>query len=212
QDFKIDISRARFEELNADYFQKCMEIVKKCLEDVKFSKEQIEDIVLVGGSSRIPKLQELLGEFFSCEKLSKTVDPDEAVAYGAAVTAAVLNKDDMDFVVMDVTPLSLGISVDNGVMDVVVPRNTPIPTRRESSVTTRFDNQTSVSFPVHEGERSLVADNNLLGKFVLSGIPPAKAKVPKITVCFELDMDGILKASALDKGSGNRTEITISNE
>ncbi|KAH9299405.1 hypothetical protein KI387_031087 [Taxus chinensis] len=211
-DFHIEISRARFEELNAHFFHKCMEIVKKCLDDTKLGKDQIEDIVLVGGSSRIPKLQELLGEFFDEKRLSKTVNPDEAVAYGAAVQAAALNKDEVRLVVMDVTPLSLGISVNDGVMRVVIPRNTPIPTRQESSVTTQYDNQTSASFPVHEGERSLVADNNLLGKFTLSGIPPRQCGVPKIKVCFEIGADGILSVSAVDKESGNSNGTTISNE
>ncbi|XP_057846098.1 heat shock cognate 70 kDa protein isoform X1 [Cryptomeria japonica] len=212
QDFHTKIRRAKFEELNADLFDKCMQVVKQCLEDSKLSKHQINDIVLVGGSSRIPKVQELVSQFFEGKELCKSVNPDEAVAYGAALQAAVLNKENIHLVLMDVTPLSLGISVDDGIMKVVVPRNTPIPTLKESSVTTRFDNQTSVSFPIYEGERTLDAHNNLLGEFVLDGIPPARCGVPKIRVFFKVDEEGILTASAKDVGTGRNNQITVTNE
>ncbi|GLJ09198.1 hypothetical protein SUGI_1518410 [Cryptomeria japonica] len=212
-DFFLKIRRAKFEELNFDLFEKCMEVVKRCVAGCKLrSKSQIEDIVLVGGSSRIPKVQEMVRDFFVGKELCRAVNPDEAVAYGAALQAAVLNKEDVHIVMVDVTPLSLGISVSNGVMLVVVPRNTALPTRKETSVTTAYDDQTSVAFLVHEGERPLVADNDLLGKFVLRGIPAAPARVPSIKVCFEVDADGILNVSVHDRGSGARNAITISNE
>ncbi|GLJ09706.1 hypothetical protein SUGI_0114500 [Cryptomeria japonica] len=211
-DFFLKIRRAKFEELKIDLFEKCMKVVKKSVEDAKLSKSQIDDIVLVGGSSRIPKVQELVRDFFDGKELCRGVNPDEAVAYGAALQAAVLNKEEVDIVMVDVTPLSLGIEVDDGVMMVVVPRNSPLPIRKETSVTTLEDDQTSVDFEVYEGERTLVVDNNLLGKFVLTGIPSALATVPKIKVCFEVDAEGILNVSAHDKGSGATDEITITNE
>ncbi|XP_057812991.1 heat shock cognate 70 kDa protein 2-like [Cryptomeria japonica] len=212
-DFFLKIRRAKFEELNLDLFEQCMEVVKKCVEDAKLSKRQIDDIVLVGGSSRIPKVQEMVRDFFDGKELCRGVNPDEAVAYGAALEAAVLSKEDVHIDVMvDVTPLSLGIAVCGGVMHPVVPRNTPLPTRKKTSVTTPHDDQIAVSFQVYEGERPLVADNNLLGKFVLTGIPPAPAGVSSIKVCFQVDEDGILSVSAHDKGSGASNEITITNE
>ncbi|KAH9299502.1 hypothetical protein KI387_031184 [Taxus chinensis] len=211
QDLHMKFRRAKFEKLNADLFDKCMQVVKQCLQDAKMSKNQIDDIVLVGGLSRISKVQELLREFFDGKELCKSVNPDEAVAYGAAVEAAFLNKECFNLVLMDVTPLSLGISVDNGVMKVIVPRNTPIPTRKESSVTTIKDNQTEVTFPVYEGERPLTAHNTLLGEFVLT-IPAARRGVPNIKIFFEVDDDGILKVSARDQRTGNSNQIAITNE
>ena len=169
-DLHMKISRAKFEDLNADLFEKCMQILKQCLLDSKVNKEQINEVVLVGGSSRIPKVQELIQEFFDGKQLCKSINPDEAVAYGAAIQAAHLNNEGVHLVLIDVTPLSLGIQTDGGVMSIVVPRNTPIPTRNEGNFTTRFDNQITVLFPVYEGERAMVADNNLLGKFELRGI------------------------------------------
>ncbi|KAH9299501.1 hypothetical protein KI387_031183 [Taxus chinensis] len=211
QDFHMKLRRAKFEKLNAELFDKCMEIVKQCLQDAKMSRNRIDDVVLVGGSSRIPKVQELLREIFDGKELCKSVNPDEAVAYGAAVEAAVLNKEYFNLVLMDVTPLSLGIDVDNGVMKVIVPRNTPIPTCKKGSVTTRYDNQTRVSFPVYEGERPLTAHNTLLGEFILT-IPAAPCAVPNITVFFEIDPDGLLKVSARDQGTGRSNHVTITNE
>ncbi|GLJ47561.1 hypothetical protein SUGI_1004380 [Cryptomeria japonica] len=172
----------------------------------------MNDIILVGGSSRIPKIQELLSQFLGGKELCKNVNPDEAVAYGAALQAAVLNNENIQLVLMDVTPLSLGISADNGVRHVVVPRNTPIPTLKESSVTTRFDNQTNANFLIYEGERPLVAQNNLLGEFVVSGILPARCEVPDIRVRFQVDIEGILTASAQDMGTGRNNQITVTNE
>ncbi|XP_059069076.1 heat shock cognate 70 kDa protein-like [Cryptomeria japonica] len=206
------IRRAKFEELNFDLFEKCMEVVKRCVEDAKLSKSQIDDIVLVGGSSRIPKVQEMVRNFFDGKELCRAVNPDEAVAYGAALQAAVLNKEDIHIVMVDVTPLSLGIELVGDVMKVVVPRNTSLPTRKETSVTTAYDDQTAVDFGVFEGERPLVAFNNLLGKFVLRGIPASPAYAPSIKVCFEVDIDGILNVPVHDKGSGASNEITITNE
>ncbi|GLJ09197.1 hypothetical protein SUGI_0103630 [Cryptomeria japonica] len=211
-DFFLKIRRAKFEELNFDLFEKCMEVVKRCVADAKFNKSQIEDIILVGGSSRIPKVQEMVRDFFDGKELCRAVNPDEAVAYGAALQAAVLNKEDVHIVMEDVTPLSLGIAVDHDVMRVVVPRNTPLPTRKETSVTTAYDDMTALRIRVFEGERPLVIDNNFLGKFVLRGIPAAPAGVPIIKVCFEVDADGILNVSVHDRISGARNAITISNE
>ena len=208
----MNISRAKFEYLNADLFEKCMQILKQCLLDSKVNKEQINEVVLVGGSSRIPKVQELIQEFFDGKQLCKSINPDEAVAYGAAIQAAHLNNEGVHLVLIDVTPLSLGIQTDGGVMSVVIPRNTLIPTRNEGNFTTRFDNQITVLFPVYEGERAMVADNNLLGKFELRGIQAARAGEPKLKVMFEVDVDGILKVSARDQGSGVSNHIIIVND
>lgn len=211
-DFHMKITRAKFEELNTDFFDKCMRILNQCLQDARMSTEQINEVVLVGGSTRIPKVQELLQDFFHGKKLCKSINPDEAVAYGAAVQAAVLNNEDIHLVLQDVIPLNLGIRVTGGVMSVVVPRNTHIPTQREDSYTTECDNQTEIDFAVYEGERAMVADNNLLGEFQLSGIPAARCGVPSIKAVFEVDADGILKVSARDKESGVSNRITITND
>jgi L1 cell adhesion molecule like protein len=211
-DLHIKITRAKFEELNADMFKKCMQIVKQCLEDAKMSKEQIDEVVLVGGSTRIPKIQELLQHFFDGKQLYKSLNPDEAVAHGAALQAATLNNEGVHLVLLDVTPLSLGIKNSSDVMAVVVPRNTPIPTRRESYFSTVFDNQLDVSFEVYEGERAMVVDNNLLGQFYLCGIPAGRCGVPQLKVVFDLDVDGILKVSARDEGSGVSNQIAITND
>lgn len=211
-DFHMKITRAKFEELITDFFDKCMRILRQCLEDAGMNKEQINEVVLVGGSTRIPKVQALLQDFFHGKKLCKSINPDEAVAYGAALQAAALNNEGIQFVLMDVTPLSLGISIKGGVMSEVVPRNTLIPTQREVSYTTARDNQVQASFAVYEGERAMVADNNLLGEFQLSGIPAARCGVPSLAVVFELDADGILKVSARDMGSRVSNFITITND
>ncbi|KAL3838237.1 hypothetical protein ACJIZ3_022828 [Penstemon smallii] len=215
-DFYSKISRARFEELNMDLFKNCLELVEKCLRDANMDKNSVHDVVLVGGSTRIPKVQQLLQDFFNGKELCKSINPDEAVAYGAAVQAAILNgrvNDKVeDFVLLDVTPLSLGIETTGGVMTVVIPKNTKIPCEKERIFTTNVDNQTLVPISVYEGERTRVSDNNLLGKFTLSGILPAPRFVPKINVLFEIDVNGILNVTAEDKTSGHKNKITILND
>jgi len=214
-DFSASISRARFEEINAATFKGTITPVDKVLKDAKIAKEKVDDIVLVGGSTRIPKIQSLVSEFFGGRTLNKSINPDEAVAYGAAVQAAVLtgqtSDKTADLLLLDVAPLSLGVAMQGDVFGVVVPRNTPIPTNKSRTFTTVEDNQTTVTFPVYEGERVTCKENRLLGEFELSGITPQPRGQAELVCTFEVDANGLLKVSAQDRTSGRKANITITN-
>ena len=215
QDFSETLTRAKFEELNMDLFRSTMKPVKKVLEDGSMSKKDVDEIVLVGGSTRIPKVQQLIIEFFNGKEPSKGVNPDEAVAYGAAVQACILSGADCGekgIVLLDVNPLSMGIETVGGVMSTIISRNTVVPTKKQQIFSTAADNQESVTIKVYEGERPMTKDNHLLGSFDLTGIPPAARGVPQLEVTFQIDANGILQVTAQDKGTQKKHSITITND